>query len=286
MGEIPSTPPLKSYLPKQEPRTYSAIGVCIYCGSMEGLTDEHIVPLGFGGRWLLPKSSCKTCAAETSKHERTCLRTMYGPLRLLYDLPSRRKADRPDSLPLKVKRTEAHDWEYIQVPQERFPFLLTFPHFGFPGIFGERSVKESAGPVVQHLWIRGASPSYNFDNLVQELISELQVFSVMPESKAEIPAFCSVLAKIAYSFLVAELGKPLSQPPIAPYAIGKELSNCRHYIGSVPFYEPPTEHLHELSVHDSLATGLYQVRIRLFAKLGTPTYLVAVPHSTEHQINA
>lgn len=30
-----------------------------------GLTTEHIIPLSVGGKWVLPKSSCKVCAAIT-----------------------------------------------------------------------------------------------------------------------------------------------------------------------------------------------------------------------------
>jgi HNH endonuclease len=88
-------PPLRSYLPTQPGRTYRSIELCIYCGSTEELSDEHIIPMGLGGRLVLSHASCAICSSKTSKQERTCLRTMYGPLRLLYGLPSRRKRERP-----------------------------------------------------------------------------------------------------------------------------------------------------------------------------------------------
>jgi hypothetical protein len=44
---------------------------------------------------------------------------MYGPLRVLDSLPTRRKKSRPEALQLKVKRTEASEWEYVPVPEER-----------------------------------------------------------------------------------------------------------------------------------------------------------------------
>jgi len=96
------------------------------------LADEHIIPFGLGGRMVLPKATCPECAKKTSSFEHTCLRTMYGPLRLLYDLPSRRKKNRPETLPLKVKFNPDDEWTLIQVEQNRYPFLLAFPYFSMP----------------------------------------------------------------------------------------------------------------------------------------------------------
>ena len=95
---------LKSYLPNQPKKVYSQVGRCIYCHITDDLIGEHVIPFGLGGRLELPKSSCHRCSKITSDFEHTCLRTMYGPLRLLYDLPSRRKKNRPQKLPLKVKK--------------------------------------------------------------------------------------------------------------------------------------------------------------------------------------
>jgi hypothetical protein len=125
MPRPPAAPPLHTYLPTQSAHTYNSVGYCIYCGSARHLTDEHIIPLGLRGRLVLPNASCSVCSIKTSKVERTCLRTMYGALRLVYGLPTRRKSSRPKALQLKVKRTESSDWEYVAVPQERYPFLIT-----------------------------------------------------------------------------------------------------------------------------------------------------------------
>lgn len=276
MPAASSTPPLRGFLPKQLPWTYAAADVCIYCGSTVGLSDEHIIPLGLGGRLILPKASCATCREATSKFERICLHTMYGPLRLLYDLPTRRKGDRPETLPLKVKRTQDHDWEYTPVAQERFPFLITFPQFDLPGALTGAAESAAAGPVTTRLWIRGASPSHNFEELLQDLTLQLRVHSLMPESKADVPAFCSLLAKIGHAFAVAETGVRSFSSPVARYATGSELSRCLHYIGSRSEDEAPSASLHEVSFLDPLPDGSLVVRIRLLARLGTPTYFVII----------
>ena len=42
-------------------------------------------------------------------------RTILGPLRMLYNLPTRRPKDRPKHLPLKVKYSTSTDWEIAYV---------------------------------------------------------------------------------------------------------------------------------------------------------------------------
>jgi hypothetical protein len=227
------TPPLRGFLPQQPSQIYAAADVCIYCRSTVGLSDEHIIPFGLGGRLVFPKASCARCSDATKKFERTCQRTMYGPLRLLYDLPTRRKNDRPQTLQLKVKRTKDHDWEYVPVAQERFPFLLTFPLFDLPGALTGADETSASGPAIKRLWIRGASPSHNFMALLEHLTRELRVHSLMPESKADVPAFCGLLAKIGHAFAIAETRRFFSSP-VARYAIGADLSHCLHYIGALP----------------------------------------------------
>ena len=272
-----AVPPLHGYLPDQAAHTYESVGQCIYCGSTSKLSDEHIIPLGLGGRLILPKASCATCSEKTSKLERTCLRTMYGPLRMLYGLPSRRKNKRPETLQLKVKRTEESEWEYVQVAQERYPFLITFPYFDAPGALTILEESAAGGPATRRLWIRGASPHHDFHELLQSLTEEFQVHSLMPESKAEVPSFCSLLAKIAVSYAVAERGISLQQSKCAAIAVGEDMQNCLHYIGSLDKDEPPSSSLHELSIGRHSRPDSMLVRVRLLAKLGTPTYFVVLP---------
>lgn len=280
-----ATPPLAGYLPTHPAKTYKPIGSCIYCGSTTELSDEHIIPLGLGGRFVLPQASCKVCSKRTSNLERTCLRTMYGPLRLLYDLPSRRKHKRPETLQLKVKRTESSDWEYVAVAQNQYPFLITFPYFEAPGALSSTPESDAAGPVTQRLWIRGASPHFDFFKLLHSLTQELGVHSLMPESQAEVSAFCSLLAKIAISYAKAETGVSTEGSKLARISLGEEMTNCMHYIGSAAEDEATSPSLHELSLGRHAQSNSLLVRIRLLAMLGTPTYFVAIPAQTGQQSN-
>lgn len=263
---------LKSFLPNQPKKVYPPVGRCIYCDSTDNLTVEHIIPFGMGGRLELPESSCPACCKITSDFEHTCLRTMYGPLRLLYDLPSRRKKSRPSKLPLKVKVKASDDWSYIDVEQERYPFLVLFPQLSMPNkLSGET---ERHGAKAKTFWIRGASPSYVFKNLLQQLTIQLNVDTIMPEAKAEVDRFCQMLAKIAYSYAVAELGIEAFEPFLIPHILRKELDDADDFIGCWSETEKATRNLHEISIVEMIDKSFVIVRIRLLAKLETPTYLV------------
>lgn len=275
-------PRLKGYLPDHISHTFEAVGTCIYCGATRDLSDEHIIPLGLGGRFVLPQASCPTCSRITSEFERTCLRRMYGPLRLLYDLPSRRSTKRPETLNLKVKYAPDQDWTYVPVRLERYPFLVTFPYLGMPRMMTKGALADSPGPVTSRLWIRGASPEHDFKQLLQSLTEELGVCSLMPESHAEVTAFCKLLAKIAHAYAIAELGFESVKSVVAPFIVTETLDHCLHYIGSQDSDEPPTDQLHELEVAQRLSDSLLIVKIRLLAKLGTPTYYVVVGNGSHN----
>src|SRR5205814_3072492 len=77
------------------------IGECIYCGSTDDLTNEHIVPFGLSGTVGLVKASCKSCAAATSAIEGRLLRGHWRAYRKLLGLKTR--SDYPTHYPIKVK---------------------------------------------------------------------------------------------------------------------------------------------------------------------------------------
>ena len=265
---------LKSFLPNQQKKVYPPGGRCIYGGDTKQLTIEHGIPYGLGGRIELPESSCRECCKLTSGFEHTCLRTMYGPLRLLYDLPSRRKKKRPKALRLKVKRTPAEDWTYVDVEQEKYPFLILFPYFSMPKAITDGSESECHGAATKRLWIRGASASFIFKELLERLTIELRVHSVMPEATAQVKEFCQMLAKIGHSFAVGELGVEAFQPFLIPHILRKELNDSDRFIGSLSKEERASSNLHEISLVDIGKDDLVTIRIRLLAKLKTPTYYV------------
>jgi hypothetical protein len=79
---------IQNTTPKYVPRE---IGKCIYCGSVDNLSNEHIVPRGLGGPWVLKKASCAKCAAITSEIELDIVKYFFSLVRVKLDLPTYHK---------------------------------------------------------------------------------------------------------------------------------------------------------------------------------------------------
>ena len=87
--------------------TYPSIGECIYCGSKENLSLEHIVPEGLGGRLLLPDASCGKCRDLTSRFERSVQRGgMWATRRVLNIKGKKRKEPPRDKFPINVEHDD------------------------------------------------------------------------------------------------------------------------------------------------------------------------------------
>jgi len=83
-------------MPKISPATLKlgAVGKCIYCGGLDELSDEHIIPYSLGGRIVLPKSSCVNCAKVTMKIEQHVSRDHLHIPRSYGNIQTRRKKSR------------------------------------------------------------------------------------------------------------------------------------------------------------------------------------------------
>jgi len=85
------------------------IGKCIYCGSEENLTDEHVVPYGLNGPWKLLKASCANCSKITSVFERFVLRSQFMLPRAALKLPKYHPKKRPKEFSFEVERNGVVD---------------------------------------------------------------------------------------------------------------------------------------------------------------------------------
>lgn len=265
-------------LPEHPPRQYASANVCIYCGSTTNLHDEHIIPLALSGTWILPNASCNICGGISSAFEGTCARLILGPLRMLFDMQSRRKKERPDTLPLKVKHRPEDDWTFVSIKRDQYPFVLLFPHFEMPEELTGQPVVGRRDAAAKTFWIRGASGPQGMNAHLESLARQLHVAAIMPTGDFDVPPFCLMLAKIAHSYAVAELGIDGFAPFVAEMITTKDVSNCVQFIGGLMTAEPETQKLHELSfgTPSPVRPDIISVRIRLFACLGAPTYFVAV----------
>jgi hypothetical protein len=70
--------------------TSPLIGECIYCGSRDGLSDEHSIPFALFGTATLKKATCKRCAVGTQRVEQRLLRDTFGQAREFLRFPTRK----------------------------------------------------------------------------------------------------------------------------------------------------------------------------------------------------
>jgi hypothetical protein len=254
-------------------------GRCIYCssdGGEDGLSDEHIVAYSLGADTVLPKASCKRCAAITSYVEGYASKEIFGPLRVLFGIQSRRKKVELNDVPV-VFVTELGE-ETRMLPRAEIPAFLHLPILNPPGLFHEQepSPITNADPWLwrtedskerMERFRRPGDKSYRF---------KLQI---------KWYPFARVLAKIAHTFAVARLGLDSFKPYLPDIILGKDL-NAAYLIGGAA---PPTDPLqipvdartayHEIELTMMAAEGkppIVVTTVRLFPFTGSPTYWVIV----------
>jgi hypothetical protein len=250
------------------PHYYAPVGRCIYCGDDRSkLTDEHIIPLGLGGVEILPDSSCKRCATITGKFEGTVLRAIYGDFRIRFDLPTRRKKERP-----KTKTFQTVSGADFQVPAREAPvtfFVYKFGQCGFlTGAPRDRDVS-------------------NFDLATLHNKDELKQFAEKHGWNNTIRAafypneFRKMIAKIGYAHLTALVGYGEFKPLVLR-AIRKKHYNMSYLVGQNPDIEPvvpdgPWFNIRYQMKHrkpDNLTIVVSE--IRLFQSNPVPTYHAVV----------
>lgn len=245
---------------------YDPVGKCIYCGSLiyskaaphRTLAEEHIIPLGLVGLYVLPEASCRECETITGRQDSKLLRGPLWACRTHLLLPTRRPKERPKELPVWV------DGEKKMVKIEEYPAFLMFPKFPPP-----RILNFFAPPT---LGVRGKVFSYDREALEHR-------YGV---HKFEWPALDSlvvqrVIAKIAHSYAVAKLGIDGFVPCLTHFIRDESAKGLLNLIGCVQDDEPETEHMHSLSIMGEVGDlGLVVVRVRLFGNFKMPTYLAVV----------
>lgn len=85
-------------------RRYPGYGRCIFCGcdgGVEGLRDEHIIPLALGGDTVIEHASCRTCERLISPVDTHLGHSVYGRHRIHVNAPTRHPKERPATLPAR-----------------------------------------------------------------------------------------------------------------------------------------------------------------------------------------
>jgi hypothetical protein len=244
---------------------YSEVNRCIYCGTdEEKLSKEHIIPYALGGTLVLPKSSCRKCADIINKAEQFCLRTMFGPLRIRLDFPTRRRKERPKTIPLEIITSVGDREQRILSPHE-IPLVCIGFSFPIPGI------------------LRGLPPSETCNGKLIVRFQDDEVRKYLNNGKIKLGTsniydFCRMIAKIAHSYAVASLGYGAFNPMLPDLILGKS-KFFQHLVGGdVTTKSQNAQVLHELKLQNCLFNGIEYVlaSLQLFSFIGMPWYQIVV----------
>lgn len=240
---------------------FSAFGECMYCGSTENLSREHIVPYGLGGLGAVPKSSCDKCATITGRFEREVLRGPLWGLRAYLRLSSRRRRSMPTRLPLKVVRKGQETEE--QIPIHDHPIMLCFPRFSVPS--------NLTGNHVEGISIMGAA-AYNFGRPIKDVLETLGADDFRVTESSKPVAFARMIAKIAWSAAVANGSRRRLDTGLRD-AIMHVPNQIGHWVGT---YTDPLKAspgiMHEIRLREDSDKGKLLAEVQLFANASTPRY--------------
>ena len=255
---------------------YAAVGRCIYCGTTD-LTpgarrfgDEHIVPLALNGALVLSEASCRHCERTINREiEDRLLSEEWAHFRTRYGLPTRRPKSRAKTVSLAC-RTGDH----IKVPANEYTAPVPLYRFSTARILsGSQPIPNSQAWTIavlsdgdEEARLQRRYPLWNGEH------------SIRPEPYR----FARFIAKIGYSFAVAEMGLYCFRPLVRGIILGRSDDYFR-FVGSAPREPPPTgwprggKHHFDItirSVQDGI--GLVVVDVKLFAEAGTPVYHAVV----------
>lgn len=245
------------------------VGSCIYCGATGeevDLTKEHVIPLALGGRYILPKSSCKDCATITGRFEARVLRGGLRGIREHLKLESRTKK-RPTELPLFDVNGEEGRTEKVAV--EDYPALVILPHYRGPTI----------GNFPNRL-ISAVEPWYYVPPLALRTLKEKYGIESWSTNAMDSASFARMLAKIAHGFAVATHGLDSFVQFLPEIILDDSPTKLHQFVGTMSAGSEVTGN--DLSHHvrvvgETTNEGRYLTcHIRLFEKFGSPSYRVVV----------
>ncbi|MBI9045936.1 MAG: hypothetical protein JEZ06_15695 [Anaerolineaceae bacterium] len=250
--------------------TFQPVGHCIYCGANnQKLTDEHIIPFGLGGKLILPKSSCPNCSLITSQFEQFCLRPFFGNPRMVLDLPTRLPKERPKKAPMEYIGADGKRHK-SPISLEEVPLIILGFNFPEPRfLMGLPPTEEVEGDLVARY----------IDNEIQKRFLDSDVKQIKLGS-VNILLFSRMIAKIAHSFAISQLGYGTFNPFLTDLILGN-FSQYSTFVGgyknqdNLKFPEVPLHYIYMKDI--SFKNNDYiSVVINLFAFADMPTYQVIV----------
>jgi len=240
---------------------YLPPGRCIYCDAPEALTREHIIPAGIGGNWVLPAASCGSCAAKTSAAELHVMRVMLGDFRATAGVGSSRR---------KKPMTR----EAVRVADDGTTSAVPTPISALPAIYPSLEIPPpgllTGAPTMDRypeMKVVLCTVQADIGRRVQQL-GRWQSQIMLEPTK-----FLAVIAKIAHSYAVAELGLDTFEYLLRDLILGNAQHPLELVGGADPSVSVPPApgSLHLVSIY-SRDDGYIVARVHLFAALGMRPY--------------
>ena len=244
------------------------------------LTDEHIIAESVGGTLVLEAASCPACAGETHAFEGHAFDPLR-PLRQQLGFPMSRETKRRIKTKGEDNFIVKADGKKIKVPMSEFPALAIHLAFPMPGILINQPMDDRAlGGGIHAIEL---TPGFGerFNRLRAKLRArEIQILGVEAAAQRQNQNdYGRMLAKVAHSYAVAELGLGNFRPFLLDIIHNKSPLNLSHYIGSsIGKPDEPTD-LHEIGFARRGMIGadeLVIVKVRLFASLQGQTHYIVV----------
>lgn len=257
---------------------YPSVGKCIYCGSTDDLTDEHVVPLGLSGTAVLPDASCTECAKITGKFEQHVLRGPMQQVRVFRDLKSRTKhRDAPQAKEFQVSNANA-EAETVTVGFAESPVVFSFPVFDVPAFLKPDGYTKGIRMTGIATCAFGVRP--------EESLKQFDAQTLSWQENHRYDSFARMIAKIGYANAVGQalaLGvkEPFPQLPAVASSILGKTEDIGLWVGTLS--KPPESHfgiLHRVNL--STLTGQDEIlvaEVQIFADSESPSYGVILGKS-------
>ncbi len=242
------------------------IGECIYCRTKQGpFGDEHLIARGLNGPWVLNEASCKErCEKITSAFEGHVLGPVLRGARAGLKM---RMGDRPTTLPLLIDRGDG-DFVEVQVPIEDYPAVVQFPEYLPPAYLDTRPYTSGIDLCGERtIQVAGPRP--------EDVGRRLGAKGMRWTTEFKRTTFPRLIAKVAYTFLVADVGLDSIETSYVVPAILEEADDIGRWVGCDEMhYITDLRYLH--GVMQKIVNDEVFMRVRLFACYGAPEYVVVV----------
>jgi hypothetical protein len=242
------------------------INKCIYCGELEGLTDEHIIPYSLNGNHILQKASCPACCKITSKIEKQVARDFLRPMRAYYGLKTRRTY--PNLFSISGKTFNDEDVS-ISIPISEYGSVVVYTQFSPPAYISKAAYREGISCIGASIQRSGGLSTYDLSKKYH-----LKDINFIAEYK---PIYLArALAKIAYGFAVAKYGLENFEDVYILLSILNLKNDIGMWVGCLDYNHWVDQN--EIIKVDFVQSGRQLIsRIQFFGKREvSPLYLVVV----------